>query len=50
MPILAYRKGMKSVDLGIGKTYADIGQTVCEMFGVKKVPNGESFYNKLDRR
>lgn len=50
VPILAYRKGMKSVDLGIGKTYADIGQTVCEMFGVKKVPNGESFNNKLDRR
>lgn len=47
VPVLAYRKGMKPIDLGIGKTYADIGQTVCEMFGVENVPNGESFYDKL---
>ncbi len=47
VPCLAYRKGMKSFNLGTRRTYADMGQTLCEMFNVGAVPNGESFYNDL---
>ena len=50
VPVLFYRKGMKSVNLGTGKTFANIGQTVCEQFGVPKVPIGESYWSLLNSK
>lgn len=47
VPILAYKKGMLGINLGTGKTFANIGQTVCEYFGVEAVPYGESFLPQL---
>lgn len=47
VPILAYKKGMLGINLGTGKTFANIGQTVCEYFGVEAIPYGESFLPQL---
>lgn len=47
VPVLFYRKGMKPVNLGTGKSFANIGQTLCEMFGVPAVPIGESYWKDL---
>ncbi len=44
VPLLAYGKWMKEgVNLGTGKTFANIGQSVAKIFGVKPLPIGESF-------
>lgn len=45
-PVLYYGKNKRAYDLGIRKTFADVGKTVAEYF---KVPNdmlGESFLNQ----
>ncbi|MBC7958824.1 MAG: phosphopentomutase, partial [Vallitaleaceae bacterium] len=48
IPFIAYGKGFKEgVNLGIGKTFADIGQTICEIFELPSLPVGESFYQKI---
>ena len=36
VPILVYNKYLPAVNLGTRKTFADIGYTICENFGVKK--------------
>lgn len=44
VPFLAYGKKLKEgVNLGTRKTFADMGQTLAEMFDVEKLSNGESF-------
>lgn len=44
VPFLAYGKSLKSnTDLKTRKTFADIGQTIGEILGVKKLKIGESF-------
>lgn len=48
IPVLMYHKGMKQgVNLGILDTFADIGATVADNFGVKKLLIGTSLKKKL---
>ncbi len=47
VPILVYGKALKNGDLGTRKTFADIGQTIAENFGVKKQKIGTSFLGDL---
>lgn len=43
IPLLVYGKNIKSVDLGTRSSFADIGKTVADIFGVKSKTTGESF-------
>lgn len=48
IPFIAYGKELKEgVNLGVRKTFADIGQTICEIFNLKNLPVGESFYKDI---
>ena len=47
-PMLAYGKGIKSVNLGVRKSFADIGKTAIEWLGVNdKDLFGESFLKEI---
>ncbi len=47
-PVLVYGAGIKAgVNLGTGRTFANIGATVLDMLGVKGDIQGESFYGRL---
>jgi phosphopentomutase len=43
VPILAYGPGLRSRDIGIRRTYADIGETVARHLGIAAGPHGRSF-------
>lgn len=44
IPLFVYGKQVKiGVNLGIRESFSDIGQTICDMLGLKKLTNGESF-------
>ncbi len=48
VPLLAYYKGIKEgTDLGIRKTFADIGATIADNFEVKLPEHGKSFLERL---
>ena len=48
IPVLMYHKKMThGVNLGILDTFADIGATIADNFGVEKLPIGTSFKDKL---
>lgn len=48
IPVLVYGAPVKeNVNLGTGKTYANIGATVLDMLGVKGDIKGESFWEKI---
>ena len=48
VPILVYCKQMKKgANIGIRKTFSDIGQTVAEIFAVKKLDIGEAFLEEV---
>lgn len=47
VPVLAYHNGIESVSLGERNSFADIGQTIAEMFDLSAMEYGESFYNEL---
>ncbi|MBQ5446114.1 MAG: phosphopentomutase [Lachnospiraceae bacterium] len=48
VPLLVYGKQIKkNVNLHIRDTFADAGQTVAEIFGVKKLNIGESFLKEI---
>ena len=48
VPLLVYGKHIKhNVNLGVRSTYADAGQTVAEIFGVRKLNIGESFWSEI---
>ncbi|MDE7106283.1 MAG: phosphopentomutase, partial [Anaeroplasmataceae bacterium] len=47
VPIFVYGKALKSGDLGTRKTFADLGQTIAENFGVKFQHIGTSFLKDL---
>ncbi|MDA3732487.1 phosphopentomutase [Niameybacter massiliensis] len=50
VPLLAYSKQLKEGrDLGTRNSFADIGQTVCEIFGLQPLKIGESFYSQLSK-
>lgn len=49
VPLLVYGKRVKAgVDLGTRKTFADIGQTIAEIFKMEKIEAGESFWSYID--
>jgi len=53
IPILVYGKGIKSgVDIGVRKTFADIGATIADIFQIQGTGNGTSFWNEvqIDRK
>lgn len=48
VPLLVYGKSLKSnVDLGMRPTFADIGQTVAEIFGLPGTGVGKSFLSEV---
>jgi len=48
VPLLVYgRKLRPGINLGTRKTFADIGQTIAEAFGIGKLEHGDSFLRKL---
>ena len=42
-PLLVYGKQIAPVDLGVRKSFADIGASICEMLGVENTLSGDSF-------
>ncbi|MCP4988264.1 MAG: phosphopentomutase [Colwellia sp.] len=50
VPIIAYHHGIKSVNLGNRKTFADLGQTIAELFDVEAMEYGTSFLADLYRK
>jgi phosphopentomutase len=50
VPVLATGAGVRhGVDLGVRKTFADLGQTLAETFGVGELAHGTSFLNEISR-
>lgn len=47
VPILVYNQTLRSVDLGIRETFADIGYTICENFEVKKPKIGTNMLKEI---
>ncbi|WP_371185259.1 phosphopentomutase [Thalassotalea maritima] len=47
VPVMAYKRNMPSIDLGERDTFADIGATIAELFGVDAPEYGTSFASKL---
>lgn len=48
IPLFVYGKQVKeNVNLGIRRGFSDIGQTICDILGLEKVANGESFKKQL---
>ena len=48
VPVIAYGKKLKQgVDLGIRKTFADLGATVCDLLGVPGTGFGKSFKEEI---
>lgn len=47
VPLLAYGKNVKPVNLEIRGSFADLGQTIVEYLADKKLPHGESFLNLI---
>lgn len=48
VPLLAYSKSfVEGKDLGTRKSFADMGQTISEIFELQKLPIGTSFYSEI---
>ena len=47
VPLLIYGKGVRSVNLGVRESFADIGKTVAQLLGVECPTAGEGFFQKL---
>jgi phosphopentomutase len=47
VPILAYHHQIDSVNIGNRKTFADLGQTIAELFTVEAMDYGTSFLSEL---
>ena len=47
IPLMIYGKKIKPIDLGTRETYADIGKTVADLFGIDCNIKGESFKNRI---
>ena len=46
VPLIYYRKGVEGKNLGIRKTFSDVGKTVADFFDVENNLNGVSFLNQ----
>lgn len=49
VPVLVVGPKVRPVPLGRRKTFADVGQTVAEFFGMESLPAGTSFLNEVWR-
>jgi len=47
VPIIAYHQQVQSVNIGNRKTFADLGQTIAELFNVEAMDYGTSFLSEL---
>ena len=48
VPVMLVGEGVRqNVDLGTRETYADLGQTIAELFAAPKLPNGTSFLSDI---
>ena len=47
MPLLVTGERVGAVDLGTRTTFADIGQTLAEVFAVPKLDHGTSFLREI---
>ncbi len=47
IPLLIYGKKIRSVNLGTRSTFADIGKTIADLFGIDAKIKGESFKNLI---
>ena len=47
VPIIAYHQNIDSVNLGNRKSFADLGQTIAELFNVESMEYGDSFLSNL---
>ena len=43
VPLLVYNSGLEGLDLGVRKTFADVGATVADNFRTRKPKIGTSF-------
>lgn len=48
VPLLAYHHNINSVNLGERKTFADLGQTLIQLFNLKPMEYGTSFLDELN--
>jgi phosphopentomutase len=48
VPIIAYHHDISSINLGKRTTFADLGQTIAELFAVEPMEYGTSFLTELD--
>ena len=48
VPVLGYHNHISSVALGQRTTFADIGQTIADLFKLEEMPYGTSFLKDLD--
>ena len=46
-PLLVYGKNIKPVNLGIRKSFSDIGATILDIFNIDIKISGESFWNEI---
>lgn len=47
VPLLVYNKNLPSVNLGIRETFADVGYTICDIFGTKKPSIGSNLLDDI---
>lgn len=47
VPVLAFGPRVRPAPLGIRQTYADVGQTLAEFFGVPPLASGQSFLREI---
>ena len=47
VPLLVYGKKIKATNLGTRATFADIGKTIADLFGIDAKIKGESFKNLI---
>lgn len=47
VPLLVYGRNVKPVNLGVRKTYADLGQTIADYFGIEPLAVGKSFLSEI---
>ncbi|MFT5815957.1 MAG: phosphopentomutase, partial [Psychroserpens sp.] len=48
VPVIAFHKQVHAINIGERSTFADIGQTIAELFKLDKMPYGTSFLSDLD--
>jgi len=47
VPLLVTGALVRGADLGTRRTFADVGQTLAELFGVGPLPHGTSFLREI---